>query len=107
MTGTFLSRAETSQNPTSINSANTPDGTTQVDDQHPSSTTTNNDLFKHFVGSSDPAEQQKILGFFNKVLDLGVSFKSQPQVRQKKLPNPATKSFNSMPEEGISLGQLL
>ena len=28
-------------------------------------------------------------------------------MRQKKLPNPATKSFNSMPEEGISLGQLL
>jgi hypothetical protein len=70
MTGTFLSRAETSQHPTSTNSADTNDGTTQVDDQRPSSTTTNNELFKHFVGSSDAAEQQKILDFFTKVLNL-------------------------------------
>jgi hypothetical protein len=90
MAGTFLSNVETSQHPKSIDSAET-----------------NDELFKHFVGNSESADQQKILDFFNKVLDLGINFKSQPQVRQKKLLNPATKSFNSMPEEGISLCQLL
>lgn len=76
MAGIFLSRAEASQHPTSINSADTGDGATQLDDQRLSSITTNNELFKHFVGSSDLAEEQKILDFFNKVLNLGVNFKS-------------------------------
>jgi L-2,4-diaminobutyrate decarboxylase len=73
-----------------------------VDDQHPSSTTTDNELFKDFVGRSDQAEQQKILEFFNKVLDLGVNFKSQPQVRRKKLGYLVPSAYTTVTEiEGV------
>jgi len=75
--------------------------------QHISSIVTSNALFKHFVGSSEQGDQQKALDFFNQVLDIGIKFKSQPEVRHKQVENHATQSFGSMPEDGMSCEQLL
>ncbi|CZR56713.1 related to glutamic acid decarboxylase [Phialocephala subalpina] len=75
--------------------------------QHIPSLTSGNTLFKHFVGNSEPGDQQKALDFFNQVLDIGINFKSQPEVRQKQVKTPVTQSFDSMPEEGMTCEQLL
>jgi L-2,4-diaminobutyrate decarboxylase len=71
------------------------------------SVTLDNGLFVNFVGSVGSGDQQKALDFFNQVLDIGINFKSQPQVRHKQVENPTTQSFGSMPENGMSCEQLL
>lgn len=65
------------------------------------------DMFTHFVGSSMPSDQEKALNFFNGVLDIGIKFKSQPEVRKKQLAESVTKAFDPMPEVGLSCEQLL
>ena len=40
-------------------------------------------------------------------LDLGIKFKSQPEVRKNQVENPTTQSFDSMPENGMTTEQLL
>jgi len=75
--------------------------------QHLSKITIDNGLFKNFVGSAGSGDQQKALDFFNQVLDVGINFKSQSEVRHRQVENPATQSFDSMPEKGMSCEQLL
>lgn len=65
------------------------------------------DMFTHFVGSSMPSDQEKALNFFNGVLDIGIKFKSQPEVQKKQLAESVTKAFDPMPEVGLSCEQLL
>jgi len=79
----------------------------QQETQHASNISTSNALFEHFLGSSEPENQQKALDFFTQVLDIGINFKSQPEVRHSQVENPATQSFGPMPEDGMSCKELL
>lgn len=101
---------------------------------------TGNALLKHFVGSSEPGDQQKALDLFNqyvsrsipletclsppetfqkscfivsdspvpnRVLDIGIKFKPQPEVQYKQAEIPETQSFDPMPKDGMTCTQLL
>ncbi|KAH6672134.1 pyridoxal phosphate-dependent transferase [Halenospora varia] len=97
-----------SQHPTTLTTAGKEDRPViQEGVQNESNIATGNPLFKHFVGSSEPEDQQKALDFFNQVLDIGINLKSQPEVRQKQVGVRATQSFGPMPEDGVSSDQLL
>jgi hypothetical protein len=47
------------------------------------------------------------LDFFNQTLDIGINFKSQPEVRHQHVKIPATQLFGPMPEDEMSSKQLL
>ncbi|KAE8454248.1 hypothetical protein EG329_005173 [Mollisiaceae sp. DMI_Dod_QoI] len=94
---------KTQQNTPLNTSANESHPVTQEEAQNVLS----NELLTHFVGGSEPGDQQKALDFFNQVLSVGIKFKSQPEVRHKQVEIPATQSFSPMPEEGISSTELL
>jgi hypothetical protein len=79
----------------------------QEDSQHISSNATSNALLQQFVGSSEPGDRETALDFFNQVLDVGINFKAQPEVRRKQVEIPVTQSFGTMPEDGMSCKELL
>jgi glutamate/tyrosine decarboxylase-like PLP-dependent enzyme len=111
----IVTRPETSMASSSPNKGQTPlststnkDGPATIQEaQNAVSLESGNILFKNFVGNTEPGSKHNALDFFHQVLHMGVSFKSQSKVRRNHVEIPATKSFDSMPEHGISPYELL
>ncbi|KAK3944993.1 pyridoxal phosphate-dependent transferase [Diplogelasinospora grovesii] len=63
-------------------------------------------LAEHFLGGGQ-AQDEEVLGFLQRVVQLGVSFKSSEPVFTQPRPARTHVSFESMPADGISLPELL
>lgn len=88
-----------------------PRGDTALPEESPKSTQelcglSTDQLSLTFIGSANDQSLQSLISTFKEVLNIGIGFKMQPQVKLAKTQIPETKSFDDIPETGINLEQL-
>jgi hypothetical protein len=62
-------------------------------------------LSSTFIGSANEQSLQYLISTFKEVLNIGIGFKMQRQVKLARTSIPETKSFDDIPETGINLEQ--